>query len=168
MKTFYQVVITAVILTIGHGTANSAEPSFTIKQLTPKTALKAAQAGLEKCRDMGYQVAIAVVDRSGQTQVMLRDRLAGAHTIEAATNKAWTAVSFKTNTTLLAKNTQSGHESSGIRGMSRVLAIGGGITIDVGGALYGAIGVSGASSGDDDDQCAQAAVDAITVELEFD
>ena len=89
------------------------------------------------------------------------------HTIEAATNKAWTAVSFKTSTTQLAKNTQSGQESSGIRGMSRVLAIGGGITVDVGGALYGAIGVSGAPNGIEDDKCAKAAIAAIAVDLEF-
>lgn len=150
-----------------HSSASGAEPSFTIKLLTPETALKAAQAGLKQCRALGYQVSIAVVDRAGQLQVMLRDRLAGVHTIEAATNKAWTAVSFKTSTTQLAKNTQSGQESSGIRGMSRVLAIGGGITVDVGGALYGAIGVSGAPNGIEDDKCAKAAIAAIAVDLEF-
>ena len=150
-----------------HSSASGAEPSFTIKLLTPETALKAAQAGLKQCRALGYQVSIAVVDRAGQLQVMLRDGLAGVHTIEAATNKAWTAVSFKTSTTQLAKNTQSGQESSGIRGMSRVLAIGGGITVDVGGALYGAIGVSGAPNGIEDDKCAKAAIAAIAVDLEF-
>ena len=150
-----------------HSSASGAEPSFTIKLLTPETALKAAQAGLKQCRALGYQVSIAVVDRAGQLQVILRDRLAGVHTIEAATNKAWTAVSFKTSTTQLAKNTQSGHESSGIRGMSRVFAIGGGITVDVGGALYGAIGVSGAPNGIEDDKCAKAAIAAIAVDLEF-
>ena len=150
-----------------HSSASGAEPSFTIKLLTPETALKAAQAGLKQCRALGYQVSIAVVDRAGQLQVILRDRLAGVHTIEAATNKAWTAVSFKTSTTQLAKNTQSGQESSGIRGMSRVLAIGGGITVDVGGALYGAIGVSGAPNGIEDDKCAKAAIAAIAVDLEF-
>ncbi len=150
-----------------HSSASGAEPSFTIKLLTPETALKAAQAGLKQCRALGYQVSIAVVDRAGQLQVILRDRLAGVHTIEAATNKAWTAVSFKTSTTQLAKNTQSGQESSGIRGMTRVLAIGGGITVDVGGALYGAIGVSGAPNGIEDDKCAKAAIAAIAVDLEF-
>lgn len=150
------------------GPANSAEPSFTIKLLTPETALKAALAGLKECRDLGYQVAIAVVDRAGQTQVMLRDRYAGAHTVEAATNKAWSAASFKTGTTQLAKSTQNGKESSGIRGMSRVLAIGGGMTVDIGGTLYGAIGVSGAPSGSEDEKCAIAAIAAIAVDLEFD
>ncbi len=168
MERFYKLLISAVFLVAISISAYSAEPSFTIKLLTPETALKAALAGLEQCRTLGYQVAVAVVDRSGQTQVMLRDRLAGAHTIEAAANKAWTAVSFKTSTTQLGENTQSGKESSGIRGLSKVLAIGGGMTVDIGGALYGAIGVSGAPSGAEDDKCAKAAIDAIAEDLEFD
>lgn len=168
MKQYYRLIILASFFTLLHSTANSAEPSFTVKQLTPETALKAAEAGLKKCRALGYQVTIVVVDRGGNAQIMLRDRLAGIHTIEAATKKAWTAVSFKTNTTLLAKNTQSGKASSGIRNMSKVLAIGGGMPINVGGALYGAVGVSGAPSGLKDDQCAKAAIDAINIELEFD
>jgi uncharacterized protein GlcG (DUF336 family) len=147
--------------------ASSAKPSFTIKLMTPETALKAAQAGLSECRALGYQVSIAVVDRSGQTQVMLRDRLAGEHMIEAATNKAWTAASFKMSTTELAKVTQSGQESSGIRVMSRVLAIGGGVPVDIGGTIYGAIGVSGSPSGKEDHKCATAAIATIAVDLEF-
>ena len=32
------------------------------------------------------------------TQVVLRDRFAGPHTVPTATAKAWTAVSFRTGT----------------------------------------------------------------------
>jgi len=160
-------VLMSLFMLLSSSSVYSAAPSFTIKVLTPETALKAAEAGLKQCRTLGYQVSIAVVDRVGQPQIIIRDRLAGPHTIEAATNKAWTAASFKTNTTELAKNTQSGMEMSGIRGMSKVLAIGGGITVDIGGDLYGAIGVSGAPNGLEDDKCAIAAIDAIAVDLEF-
>lgn len=146
---------------------HAAESTYAIKLMTPETALKAAQAGLKKCREGGYQVAIAVVDRTGQTQVVLRDRFAGMHTPEAAVNKAWTAVSFKSNTSQFAENTQSGKESSGIRSIPRVLAIGGGMMIEAGGALYGGIGVSGAPNGAADDACAKAGIAAIAEELEF-
>src|SRR5450830_1457584 len=81
--------------------AAQAPATFTIKSLTPETALKAAQAALRKCRDDGFQVAVAVVDRDGVVQVMLRDRFAGPHTPETANGKAWTAVSFRTNTSVL-------------------------------------------------------------------
>src|SRR4051812_32000375 len=73
----------------------SADATFTTKSLTPETALKAAQAALAKCRGDGFQVAVAVVDRSGIAQVLLRDRFAGPHTVDVASNKAWTAASFR-------------------------------------------------------------------------
>ncbi len=68
------------------------EAVFQTKSLVPETALKAAKAALDACRKEGFQVAVAVVDRSGLTQVLLRDRFAGAHTPEVAQNKAWTEV----------------------------------------------------------------------------
>lgn len=147
--------------------ATAAEATYAIKLMTPETALKAAQAGLKKCREGGYQVAIAMVDRTGQTQVVVRDRFAGMHTPEAAVNKAWTAVSFKSNTTQFAEATQSGKESSGIRSIPRVLAIGGGLMIEAGGNLYGGIGVSGAPTGAADDACAKAGIAAIMDDLEL-
>lgn len=157
----------AALMLAGIANAQAADSTYSIKLMTPETALKAAQAGLKKCREGGYQVAIAVVDRTGQTQVMLRDRFAGMHTPDAATNKAWTAVSFKSNTTQFAESTQGGKESSGIRSIPRVLAIGGGMMIEAGGALYGGIGVSGAPNGAADDACAKAGIAAIAEELEF-
>jgi uncharacterized protein GlcG (DUF336 family) len=141
--------------------------TFTVKQLTPETALKAAQAALSTCRGNGHQVAVAVVDRGGVTQVMLRDRFAGPHTVETASNKAWSAVSFRTNTTELEKATRPGTSMAGIRNLPRATAIGGGLMIEAGGSLMGAIGVSGAPGGDADDACAQAGVKAIAEDLEF-
>ena len=75
--------------------AQTPAATFQIKTLTPETALVAAQAALAACRAQGYQVGVAVVDRSGLTQVFLRDRFAGAHTVDVATNTAWTAASSR-------------------------------------------------------------------------
>lgn len=141
--------------------------SFEIKALTPETALAAAQAALAACRAQGFQVGVAVVDRSGLTQVFLRDRFAGAHTVEVATNKAWTAASFRTSTLDLANESQPGKPMSGIRSTPRMLAVGGGVVIEAGGSIYGGIGVSGAPGGDADDACARAGVKAIADKIEF-
>ena len=158
----------ALLVALASGTALAAEPAtISLKALTPETALKAAQAALAKCRADGYQVAVAVVDRSGLPQVMLRDRYAGAHTPETATNKAWTAVSFRTNTTDLLKITQPGQPSSGIRNLPRVVAVGGGVMIEAGGSIVAGIGVSGAPGGDADDFCARAGIKAVADSLEF-
>ncbi|HEY5897062.1 MAG TPA: heme-binding protein, partial [Burkholderiales bacterium] len=87
-------------------TAAAEDATFAVKLLTPESALKAAQAALKRCRDNGYQVAVAVTDRMGVVQVVLRDRFAGPHTPDTATAKAYTAASFRTNTTELAAATQ--------------------------------------------------------------
>ena len=141
--------------------------TFTVKQLTMETALKAAQAAINKCRKDGFQTAVAVVDRAGVVQVVLRDRYAGAHTPDTATGKAWTAASFKQSTSSLAIETQAGKPMSGIRQLPRVVAAGGGVPIEAGGNLLGAIGVSGAPGGDADDVCANAGIKAIADDIEF-
>jgi uncharacterized protein GlcG (DUF336 family) len=145
----------------------TAQPTFTVKVLTPETALKAAQAALKKCRDGGFQVTVAVSDRAGVVQALLRDRFAGPHTTDTAAAKAYTAVSFRTNTTELAEASQPGRPSSGIRHLPGVAALGGGMMIQAGGTLLGAIGVSGAPGGREDDMCAAAGIDAIREDLEL-
>jgi uncharacterized protein GlcG (DUF336 family) len=147
--------------------AASAEGTHSIKLLTPETALKAAQAALKKCRDNGFQVTVAVVDRMGVAQVLLRDRFAGPHTMEMARAKAYTAVSFRTNTTALAEATQAGRPQSGVRQLPGVAAVGGGLMIEAAGALLGGIGVSGAPGGKEDDACAAAGIAAIRDDIEF-
>ena len=122
---------------------------------------------LARCRANGYQVTVAVTDRMGVVQVLVRDRFAGPHTTDMATAKAYTAVSFRTNTTELPEATQPGKPQSGIRHRPGVAAVGGGLMIEAGGSLLGAIGVSGAPGGREDDSCAAAGIAAIREELEL-
>ena len=165
MKLTHRGLLAAAGLIVA--TAASAQATHTVRVLTPEAALKATNAALAECRRQGYQVAVAVVDRSGLAQAMIRDRFAGAHTPETATNKAWTAVSFRTSTTELARNTQAGQPSSGIRQLPRFVGVGGGLTIEAAGAIIGGIGVSGAPNGDADDSCAKAGIAAIRDDIEL-
>ncbi len=144
-----------------------AQATHTVKLLTPDTALKAARAALKKCRDEGYQATVAVVDRMGVTQVLIRDRYAGPHTVDMAQAKAYSAVSFRTNTTELSAATQAGAPQSGVRHLPGIAAVGGGLMIEAGGSLLGAIGVSGAPGGPEDDKCARAGIAAIREDIEF-
>ncbi|WP_245477822.1 GlcG/HbpS family heme-binding protein [Bradyrhizobium guangxiense] len=143
------------------------EALVTYKSLGPELALDLARAALDSCRSRGYQVAVAVVDRFGVTQVMLRDRFAGPHTPLTASGKAWTAVSFKTSTTDLNAISQPGMMQAGIRNLPGAVIIGGGLIVEAGGSLVGAVGVSGAPSGDADESCAKAGIDAVRDKLEF-
>lgn len=162
------VALVLAMRAISPAWALASEPAgYTMRFMTPETALRAAQAALRSCRDAGFQVSVAVVDRTGQTEVVLRDRYAGTHTTTAAVDKAWTAASFKTSTRQLAEATQGGKVSSGIREIPRVLAVGGGMIIEAGGNIYGAIGISGAPDGESDEACAKAGFDDIAEELAF-
>ena len=155
------------VLLVAASVAHAQEATFTVRLMTAETALKAVQAALAKCRADGYQVAVAVVDRYGLPQAVLRDRYAGAHTVPMAIDKAWTAASFRTDTADLAEATTAGKPQSGIRERPRVVAVAGGLVIEAGGSLVGAIGVSGAPGGDRDDVCARAGIAAVRDALDF-
>ncbi len=139
----------------------------TLKTMSPEIALELAQATLADCRKRGFQVAVAVVDRSGLTQVVLRDRFAGPHTVPTATGKAWTSVTFKTGSLELAGMSQPGQPMSGLRGLQGVVALGGGLPVEAGGTLVGGVGVSGAPGGEADEACAKAGIEAVREKLEF-
>ncbi len=139
----------------------------TFKSMKPELALELAQQTLQACRKAGFQVAVAVVDRAGVVQVILRDRLAGSHTPETAQRKAWTAASFRTDTLSMMEETQSGKPQSGIRFVSEAIMAGGGVPVTAAGAVVGAVGVSGAPGGEEDHQCALIGIEAITESLMF-
>lgn len=163
-------ILAPMLLALGTAVAGPAlaqDATYSVRMMTPEAAQKAAGAALAACRKAGYQVAVTVVDRAGLPLVMLRDRFAGPHTPGVATDKAWTAVTFKTDTSELEKITRPGMPQSGLRGVDRVTAFGGGLMIQAAGALFGAIGVSGAPGGEADDACAKAGIAAIQADLEF-
>jgi uncharacterized protein GlcG (DUF336 family) len=147
--------------------ARAQDALVTYKSMSPELALDLARAALTECRNRGYQVAVAVVDRFGVTQVLLRDRFAGPHTPPTAAGKAWTAVSFRTSTSELVGATQPGMPQAGLRNLPGAVVLGGGIIVEAGGTTVGAIGVSGAPGGKDDDACAAAGIAAIKDSLEL-
>jgi uncharacterized protein GlcG (DUF336 family) len=147
--------------------ASGQEALVTYKSLSPEIALDLARATLEACRKRGFQVAVAVVDRFGQTQVMIRDRFAGPHTPATAAGKAWTAVSFRTNTTDLIGISQPGMPQAGLRDLPGAVILGGGVRVEAAGVTVGAVGVSGAPGGDADDDCAKAGIAAVQDKLDF-
>jgi uncharacterized protein GlcG (DUF336 family) len=161
---FVSAVAVALVLATP---ARAQDALVTYKSLSPELALDLATAALAECRKRGYQAAVAVTDRFGVPQVMLRDRFAGAHTPGTAADKAWTAVSFRTNTTDLVAMTQPGMPQAGLRQLPRVVILGGGVIVEAAGSLVGAVGVSGAPGGEADDACAKAGIEAVRDRLDF-
>lgn len=164
LRTFLAGLTAAALLA---SPASAQDATVTYKTLSPEVALELARATLADCQKRGFQVAVAVADRFGTPQVMLRDRFAGSHTPATASGKAWTAATFRTSTTELNAISQPGMPQAGLRNLPNVVIIGGGITVEAGGSLLGAVGVSGAPGGDADDACAKAGVAAIKDKLDF-
>ena len=167
MKHFISRTIAIGLSLLTFTSTHAAEGTVTFEVLTPEAALQAARAALENCRASGYQVAVAVVDRFGGVQVVLRDQLASPRTVNTAVGKARTAAGFRTNTSEMVSITAEGNPQAGIRHLPGVIVIGGGLLIEAAGSLVAGIGVSGAPGPHLDDACAQAGIDNIEDLLEF-
>lgn len=139
-------------------------PLVTTKRLSMEMALKLAQAAVAQCRKEGVQVAVTVVDRSGHPQVVLRDVLAPDLTLTISRQKAYTAMSFNTPTSALESRFTSPFSVGKVDGL---VMSAGGLPIQAGGTILGGVGVSGAPSGETDERCAQAGLDAVNAELEM-
>lgn len=136
----------------------------------PVLNLATAQVMAEAC--LAHQVAtkyqpinVVIVDDGGNTILVNRQDGACKACEAIATNKARTAALFN-NTTRNFETLSYGPAKDGVAadlpGIALVpglIAFPGGLPIVVGGVPIGGIGVSGAS-GDEDEQCAQAAIDA--------
>ena len=132
MKKSIAIILTVTGLALVPMTSQAEEEAlFSSQSLTPETALKAATAALQKCRADGYQVAVAVTDRSGLVQALLRDRFAGAHTIDTATRKAWTSASFRTDTVEIVAFLKDNPQQVGIYQIGGAMMVGGGKVIDL-------------------------------------
>jgi uncharacterized protein GlcG (DUF336 family) len=109
-------------------------------------------------------ISVAVVDRSGQLRVLLRSDGAPPHGIELARRKAYTARVFRRPSLEWAKRTETG--LAGQRMLADVIPLGGGLPIQVGNDTIGAVGVSGASGGQEaDENCAKAAIAKVADQL---
>ncbi|MFF9765550.1 heme-binding protein [Streptomyces sp. NPDC014636] len=121
--------------------------------LTLDAATKAARAAVEAAEKEGRQVSVAVVDRNGNTLVILRGDGAGPQSYESAERKAFTAVSWNAPTSELAKRLA---QAPNLKDIPGTLFLAGGTPVTAKGAPVAGIGVAGAPSGDLDERYAQA------------
>jgi uncharacterized protein GlcG (DUF336 family) len=116
-----------------------------------------AEATLAECRARGYNTSAAVVDRAGQVLVIMRDEQATPQTAEMARRKAYTARMFRIPTQEFQKRTQDDPARAAQRDLADILALSGGVPIQVGTDTIGAVGSAG-STLEVDDGCARAGI----------
>ena len=90
-----------------------------------------------------------------------RDDNVGPHNTVAAQRKAFTALSTKTPTLLLAERARSNADAANLTTLDELLLLGGGVPVLVDGAVIGAVGVAGAGGAETDQACAQSAISQV-------
>ncbi len=129
------------------------------KNLSLSMAKTIAEATLAACKAKGFNTTAAVVDRAGQVLVLLRDEQATVQMLEMSRRKAYTARMFRRSTMEFQKRTQD-PEFIAQRDIADILALGGGLPIQIGDETIGGVGSSGSSQADDE-ACAKAGIAAV-------
>lgn len=142
--------------------ADESSPTLSVKRLTMESAAAVAKGAIAECRKQGIQATVTVVDKNGIVQAVLRDTLAPPVSLNISRMKAYTAANFSVNTSAMDKQA-----NSPIGRIDGLVMSAGGMVINIGGVIYGGVGVSGAPSGVTDEACAQAGINAIADDLEM-
>ena len=156
--------LAALLLALGAAASQAEEAPMTvsIKRLSLETALTIARGAVEACRKEGIQIGVTVVDRDGRVQAQLRDTIAAPITLRISRMKAYTAANFNAATSALGDRADTP-----IGRVQGLVMAAGGVPIQAGGTLLGAVGVSGAPSGATDEACARAGIDQVMDDLEM-
>src|SRR5580692_11306444 len=101
------------------------------------------------------------VDADGATIATLRGDGAGIHSLDSAHDKAYTAVTFKSDTMALADRAKTDGPIAPLAKLPHILFFPGGIVIKLDNEVIGAIGAAGAPGGNLDDGCAKAGLEKI-------
>ncbi len=137
----------------------------TEKNISLELANQIAAASVAACQAGGYAVTATVVDRAGNIRSVQRADNAGAHTIAASQQKAYTSASARNNTLAMMENAQKNPAAANLVHIPGFLLLGGGVPVRVGNEVIGAVGVGGAPGGHLDEQCAVAALDKVKDQL---
>jgi uncharacterized protein GlcG (DUF336 family) len=153
-------LLTSVVLLICSA-PTSAQELPTQKLLPLALAQEAAFAAVSSCAANGFRESVAVVDADGVVRVIMRGDGAGAHTLNSAFRKAYTAATFGRPTSAWAEAIAKSPDVGTMQHIDNILMAGGGMPIRVGAELVGAIGAAGAPGFDKDEACARAGIDKI-------
>ena len=158
-----RILAAGTILLASAALPAGAQELLTQKNISLAMAEAIANGAMDKCKQMGFRISVAVLDRDGLQIVMLRGDGAGLHTPEGADRKAYTARTFGAPSAQFLERMQKDPNAHASETYARVLALGGGLPIKVGNEVVGAVGVSGSPG--KDDECSQAGIDKVAAQL---
>ena len=130
-------------------------------RLSAALAMEAAEETVAACAKQNYHETADVVDADGVSIAVLRGDGTGAHSLDSAHAKAYTAASFKNDTLALYDRAKGEDGIAPLAKLPHVMFFGGGVPIKLGDETIGAIGAAGAPGAKLDDGCARAGIDKI-------
>jgi uncharacterized protein GlcG (DUF336 family) len=148
------VAVAVAVVTAGRADAQGVVTQRNVSLGLAKTI---AEAALAECASKGFHTSAAVVDRAGQVLVIMRDEQATWQTAEMARRKAYTARMFRISTAEFQKRTAEDPGREAQRDLTDILALSGGVPIQIGTDTIGAVGSAG-STLEQDDACARAGI----------
>ena len=158
-------ILTGLLLCMLVMPALQAADVVNVRLMTLDLAVDIAQGAIDACREDGYQISVVVLDRSGRTQVVMRDVFANQYMTQLAQGKANAVILSGTSSGELRNNRADIADELNL--LEDLLVLDGGLPIRVAGSVIGAVGVSGAPGGDKDAACAQRGIDAVQERLDF-
>jgi uncharacterized protein GlcG (DUF336 family) len=128
-------------------------------------ALEAAKVIVDACK--GYHVGVSIIDSAGTPKLYyIPDGTDGSHAYTGF-RKAYTALTFKMPTSRVGALTKTDPAVvARIKADPNMLTFAGGVLLEAGGEVIGAIGVSGAEPSAKDEECAIAGIDRIKARLQ--
>jgi len=160
----WRLAIMTAAIGLAHSGPVSAQAVMPGKLLTAEAANAMVMGALEQCRKDSYKVSAAVVDRGGNLLAFIRDPASGPHTAESSRRKAFTAATFGMTSAAFATLTAN-PGAAGLKDLTGVFALAGGVPIKVGDEVLGGIGVGGAPGGEKDEACANAGLRKVADQL---
>jgi uncharacterized protein GlcG (DUF336 family) len=134
---------------------------LTQRDVSLRMAVTIAETASQEC---GVNASVAVVDRAGRLKVFLQGDNANPHNIELASRKAFTARTFRQPSSAWAKSTETINFVQ--RMLADVIPLGGGMPINIGEETIGAVGLSGAPGGQEQEEaCAKAGIAKVADQL---
>ena len=159
-RTFFKLAIAAAVAVGALGSAPAQMPNPYGASISLENAKKAAAPALAEAEKNHWNMAVAIVDPSGNLvyyEKMDNTQLGSAN---VAIDKARSAALFKRPTKALQDALAAGGDGLRILRVQGAVPVEGGIPLIMDGKIVGAIGVSGATSAQDA-QCAKAGADAL-------
>ena len=141
--------------------AQAEEGLLSTKRISASLAGEAVAAAVQACAEKKYTVSAVLVDADGVQQAALRGDGTGPENLMIANDKAFTAVSFQSDTAEIVARSRNAPAPSAFAKIPHLVLAAGGVVIKLGDQVIGAIAVSGAPGGENDGLCAKAGLDKI-------